>query len=333
MKNENTKKKLLLILDWMKKTDESHPLNATQIVTKLESEGIKAERKSISRDIACLKECGYDILPHANHNLGWYMVGQEFEDHEIKMLVDAVASAKFLTVEDSRSLIRKIKNHATKEGERLIDATLVMDPELKLDDKKFNLKFDTIMRAISNHKQLRFQYQEFTSGNRKVLKRNGHVYQVSPYFIALSGEEYFLICNPCTHDHVTHFRIEMITGLDVYDEPARPMHEIEELKEIGKGRTIADYLRESVNMWDGETTRVTLRAGNSLRHDVIRKFGRNIMIRDEGKEEFVAHVMAANSEGFYYWLASYGPYITIEAPEDMRAGYIDYLKKSLARYQ
>jgi predicted DNA-binding transcriptional regulator YafY len=125
----------------------------------------------------------------------------------------------------------------------------------------------------------------------------------------------------------------MITGLDVYDEPARPMREIEELKDIGHGRTIADYLRESVNMWEGETTSVTLRAGNELRHDVMRKFGRNIMIRDEGKEEFIAHLNVANSDGFFYWLASYGPYITLEGPENMRDGYVEFLRKSLEKYK
>lgn len=333
MKNENTKKKLLFILDWMKKTDEQHPLNATQIVAKLETEGIKAERKSISRDIICLKECGYEIVAHTNHNRGWYMIGQEFEDHEIKMLVDAVAFAKFLTIDDSRTLIKKIKGLATKEGERIIDATLILDPEIKLDDRNFNIKFDKIMRAISDHKQLRFQYQEITSANKKVLRRNGYVYQVTPYFIVLSGEEYFLICNPCTHDHVTHFRIEMISGLEIYDEPAKPMKEVIELSNIGNGRTIADYLRESVNMWDGEAINVTLRAANGLRLDVMRKFGRNIMIHDVGNEEFVAHVKVANSEGFFYWLAAYGPYITLEGPENIRERYVDFLKRSLQRYE
>lgn len=117
---------------------------------------------------------------------------------------------------ESRKLIKRIKNHATKEGERLIDATLVMDPELKIDDKKFTLKFDIIMRAISDRRQLLFQYQEITSGNKKTLKRNGYIYRVSPYFVVLSGEEYFLICNPCTHDHVSHFRIEMMTNLNLW---------------------------------------------------------------------------------------------------------------------
>ena len=189
------------------------------------------------------------------------------------------------------------------------------------------------MRAITAHKQLRFQYYEMTAGNKKVLKRDGYMYQVSPYFIVLSGEEYFLIANPNTHNHVTYFRIEMITNMEVCDERTRPMREIEELKDINQSRTIADYLRENVSMWNGETVSVTLRGKNNLRHDVMRKFGRNIMIRDEGKEEFVAHVRVANSEGLYYWLAAYGPYITIEGPNDVRQGYIEFLKNSLKRYE
>ncbi len=336
MAEKDNKKRLLYILDMMKKTDENHPLNSTQIIEKLAEKGIKAERKAVSRDVKFLGE--FDFLKYTihtcnNHNLGWYMIDQEFEDYEIKMLVDAVASAKFLTLEGSRNLIKKIKNLATIEGEHLIEETMIMDPELKIDDKKFNIKFDTIMRAITDHKQLRFRYYEMTAGNKKVLKRDGYMYQVSPYFIVLSGEEYFLIANPSTHNHVTYFRIEMITNMEVCDERVRPMREIEELKDINQSRTIADYLRENVSMWNGETASVTLRGKNSLRNDVMRKFGRNIMIRDEGKEEFIAHVRVANSEGFYYWLASYGPYITIEGPNDMRQGYIEFLKNSLKRYE
>lgn len=329
----NNKLKILYILDIMKKTDEKHPINSTQIAAKLKAYGIKSERKSIARDLECLEDAGYEIIKCENHNLGWYMTGQEFEDHEIKMLADAVASAKFLTEQDSRRLIKKIKNHATKEGESLIDATVIMDPEMKSDDKKFNLKFDLIMRAITEHKQLRFQYQEFSSGNKRTLKRNGYVYQVSPYFIVLSGEEYYLICNPITHNHVTTFRIEMITGLDVFEEPVRPMSEVEELKDIGHGKSISDFIRESVNMWEGETVTVTLRASNECRHDIMHKFGRAVSMRDDGVDKFIAHVNVADSRGFYFWLASFGPSIVIESPEKMREEYIGFLKESLANYE
>lgn len=333
MKPENTKKRLLLVLDYMKKTDVDHPLNCSQLIEKLERDGISTERKSISRDMDVLKDCGYDIIKCENHNQGWYMINDGFQDHEIKMLVDAIANAKFLTIENSRSLIKSIKRLATKGTEKIIDETLIIDPELKLDDKMFGAKFDTIMRAITDHKQIKFQYQEIGDRGQRKLRYDGYVYTVNPYYIVLSGEEYYLMCNPSTHSHMTFFRIEMMTNVNTTDEPARPATETDEIKNLPKGKTIADYLRKSVNMWDGQTVRVTLKAKNRFRMAIKRKFGQNVTIRDDGTDNFVAHISVANTEGFYYWLASYGPYIKIEGPEDMRTGYIDFLKQALALYE
>ena len=124
---ETNKLKILYVLDIMRKTDEQHPMNISQIAEKLWSVyGLKSERKSINRDLQTLEDAGYSIVKCENHNLGWYMVDQDFEDHELKMLADAVASAKFMTLEDSRALIKKIKNIATREGEKLIDTTVVL---------------------------------------------------------------------------------------------------------------------------------------------------------------------------------------------------------------
>ena len=330
---ENSKLRILHVLNIMKKTDESHPINSTQIVAKLKLNGIKSERKSIGRDLECLQDAGYEIVKCDNHNMGWYMTGQEFEDYELKLLADAVASARFLSVDDSRSLIKKVRELATREGERLINATLIMDENVKSPDKKFKIKFDIIMRAIAERKQLRFQYLEYAEGKNKVLKRNGHVYQVSPYFMALANEEYFLIANPVTHNHVTHFRIEMITGLDVFDEPARPRSEVEELKNIGHDKSINDYLRESVNMWEGEVRDVTLRASNGCKHDVMLRFGRDIFIRDDGGEYFIAHVRVADAIGFYFWLAAHGPYVEVQSPKNIRDGFKDFLLETLENYE
>lgn len=331
---ENSKLKILYILDIMKKTDAQHPLNTTQIAEKLMNYGIKAERKSIGRDLDCLEDAGYSIVKCENHNQGWYMTDLDFEEHELKMLVDAVASAKFLTIQESRSMIKKIKNLATKEGERLIDATIVMDPAMKIADSKFKFKFDLVMRAIAEKKQISFQYYELTSGNQRRLKRDGYVYQINPYYIVLvNNEEYFVVGNPVTHDHAGHFRIEMMANLEMTDERVRPMDEIVELKEIGSTKTIGEYVRETVNMWTGKPTRVTLRCGNGCRHNLMVKFGKEITMRDEDENTFIAHVSVTNNEGFYQWLAAYGPYITIEAPEDMRQHYIEYLKKTLACYE
>lgn len=331
---ETNKLKILYVLDIMRKTDEQHPLNISQIADRLWSVyGIRAERKSIGRDLQTLEGAGYSIVKCENHNLGWYMVDQDFEEYELKMLVDAVAGAKFMTLEDSRALIRKIKNLATREGEALIDATTVLDPALKIVDSKFKLKFDLVMRAIAERKQISFQYFEFSSGNQKVLKRDGRVYQVSPYYIFPMSDEYFLLANPASHDHATHFKIEMMTNVEMIDAPVRPMREIVELKAVGSTKTIGDYIRENVNMWTGTPVRVTLRCSNRYRHHLMMKFGKDITMWDSTAEEAAAYVTVTDNTGFYQWLSSCGGNVVLEAPEDMRRRYTAFLREMLMPYQ
>lgn len=321
------------MLEIMKKTDEHHPLNTTQLAERLAAYGIKAERKSIARDIQCLEDAGFSIAKCENHNDGWYMFDQEFEDYELKMLVDAVASAKFLSLEDSQRLIKKVKKLATKDGEKIINATLVMDENLKLEDRKFNIKFDKIMRAITDHKQIRFQYIERESGSRKTLRHDGYFYQVSPYFIALENDEYFLICNPNSHKYATTFRIELMVNLDTVDVPARPMKDTEDLKDIGRTRTVGDFLRQSVHMWNGDPETITLRGINACRINLTKTFGNNITFRDDGEGYFIASIRIARSEGFYQWLAAYGANIKIQSPQIAIEEFKGYLNKTMAQYE
>lgn len=329
---ENGKLRLLKILEIMRKTDEFHPINSTQIVKKLEQYGITAERKSIGRDIACLNDAGYDILKCENHNRGWYMVGQEFEDYELKLLVDSISTAKFLTIEDTRNIIHKIKQYATKEGERHINATLVLDAETKIEDKHFTRKFNDILNAITERKKIKFQYWDLAEGNKHVLRRGGHVYCVSPYYIVLSDNEYFLICNSSSHDNPIHFKIEKIINLEITEEDSRPMSEINILKEIGHGKTIGDYLRQSVFMWNGEQVNVTLKGKNEFRHNLRYKFGKNVSMHDSD-DGFIAHIKVSASKGFFYWLASCGDNLTIVSPENVRQKYIEFLNGILGNYQ
>ena len=168
---EKNKLKIIYLLDIMRKTDERHPINSTEIIQELGKYGISAERKAIGRDIHALQDAGYEIIMAENRNDGWYMINQAFEDYQLKMLVDAVASAQFLTMKDTRELVKKIKGMATKEGERIIDSSLVIEDSLKLRDNGFAIKFDKVMRAIADQKQIHFQYLEDAHGNKRCKKK------------------------------------------------------------------------------------------------------------------------------------------------------------------
>ena len=259
---EKNKLKVLYILEMMKKTDENHPLNSSQIIAKLKAQQIEVERKSIGRVLNSLEEAGYSIIKCENHNLGWYMLDQEFENYEVKLLADMVANANFLTLKDSRRLIKKLKGLATMDGEKMIDATIHMDQSMKKQDGKFKFNYDTIMRAIVGGKKIRFQYYESSSGNKKTLRKDGRFYQVSPYYMILVDSQYYLIGNMEKYNNPVNFRIELITNLEITDEKIRPMKEVELLNKIGSYYTIGDYIRESVHMWSGEATSVHLQQNN-----------------------------------------------------------------------
>lgn len=212
---EMSKLRVLRVLDIMKKSDEAHPLNSTQIVERLKEYGIDGERKSIGRDIQCLEDAGFSIKKCENHNDGWYMTDQDFEDWELKMLADAVTSAKFLTMEDTRALLAHIKGLATQSGEALINATTVTDPEMKLQNPSFKQKFDTVITAIAQGKMISFRYVDLGPGNSRIPRKNGRIYEVSPYFLTLDREEYFVICSILPYNDATPFRLEMMEGMEL----------------------------------------------------------------------------------------------------------------------
>lgn len=327
---EHSKLKLLYILDIMKKTDEFHPINSTQISARLEAYGIHAERKSITRDLACLEDAGYSIIKCSDHNKGWYMTDQTFEDYELKILCDAVGSAPFLTDKDTRDLIGKVRGLATTEGENLITVATYVDPAIKTDDKRNKLKIDTVIRAIKAKKKITFQYYEIGPGGERRLRRDGHVYCLSPYYLVLYENQYFLIGNSDTHDGLTHFRLEMLTNVTVTNLPARnpdniPVH--------GQNFDLGAYLRRSVNMWAGEKVQVKLRCDNYIR-DVIRmRFGKHVIMLDDGPDHFVVTVEAADNTGLYQWLARQGTRLTVVGPDSVRSNYIRYLQSVLEQYR
>ena len=125
----------------------------------------------------------------------------------------------------------------------------------------------------------------------------------------------------------------MMTNVAVTDIPVRSMREVIELKDIGITKAIGDYIRENVNMWTGTPVNVTLRCSNSYRHGLIMKFGKDITMRDDTADEAVVHVTVTDNEGFYQWLASCGSNVILEAPEEMRERYREYLKSTLAYYR
>ena len=323
------KVRMLKVYEIMCRTDEKHPMNNTQICEELKRRfDIDADRKAVGRDLKCISAAGYEIMRCDNHNDGTYMVDQPYEDYELKILADAVCSARFLTEKDTEDLLNKIKNTATYEGEEIITNTAFFDKNLKSDDKQNKNKIDKLIRAIRAGKKINFKYYEIGGDMRRHYKRNGHVYNVSPYFLALFNNEYFLIANSQSTNKAIHFRIEMIDELAITDEPARKIKEIESFfDEEGQCIKPEEYLKNALDMWSGKQTRVTLECKYDVTKDIQNTFGKNVKPFDRSKATFKVRVPVIDNQGFYHWLAGKGTSVKIIAPEKVRTAYCGYLKE------
>lgn len=322
---ENNKLKLLYTLEIMQHTDADHPLNISQIIQHLKAKGIHAERKSVARDLQTISEAGFSIEKCENHNDGFYMTDQIFEDYELKILADAVASAAWLTEKDSEKLIQKLASAATENGRNLISSTTYIDSSLKSEDAANKIKFDTVLHAIMDRHQISFQYTVVGPDGKKEPYRGGKVYTASPYYLPLYENEYYLIANPSEHDHATHFKLDLMENITETELPVRPVSEISEFKDQGSSFSINKYLKESVHMYNGVPEALALHCSKWVRRNIQRKFGKNIVMINQPDGSFKVHVKAVASEGFYQWLAGYGRNIVIEEPERIKNEFLEFI--------
>ncbi len=327
-----SKIKLLKILEIISKTDENHSLTIEEIRKKLAVYGIDAERKSISRDLKVLEDAGYQIILCKNHNDGCYMIEHTFQDFELKLITDAIASTKILTVEDSRDLINRIKEFATLEAEAFIDNTVVLDSKIKRKDRHLSIYFDVVMRAIVAGKKITFQYIDRMSAV-KTFRNNGEVIQASPYYLVPMNGKYYVVCLADNATSVHNYRLDLMVNIQMTDLEIKPKWQVDELKEIGHTMTDGDYLRLSTHSWTGVKENVTLEGINWCRVNVVDKFGDDIMIRSIGEDKFIAHMNVAVNEGFYQWLASYGINLKLLSPENRVAEFKEYITRIYEQYE
>lgn len=326
-----TKEKLLFILERLKKTDEQHPVNTNELIAYLEEKGVSAERKSVARDVNALRDAGYSIILCDEFKRGYYMTDQLFEDYELKIIADAVSGAKFITYEDTSSIVDKLCELASPTGEEIIKNHTFIDEKIKSKNKKVRYNIDKVITAIKNGKRITFQYFEFAPDGKMQLKRDGHVYEISPYYLCWDDDSYYLIGNSKSHDHLIHFHVEMMTNVEVTKTPIRPRNEIEELR---GNFSIGDYIRKSVNMYGGETIRLVLECSEKIAKNVRKEFGEDIITNPVSEKSFRTEVKAAEGEGLIRWLMQFSAEdLKVVSPESVRNEIRERIKKLYRIYE
>jgi predicted DNA-binding transcriptional regulator YafY len=311
-----TKMKLLYLLNILnRESDEDNELTMLQLQQMLSQHGIEAERKSISRDLKSLCDFGYDISLYEENRKGYYLRHREFDLSELRFLIDAVLSSRCITTKKSRELITKLEKLTSSHIAKKLRMNRNIDDRIKCRNEEFYYNIDKINRAISENRKISFQYYTYNVDKTKILKREGHVYTLSPYDLVWNEDYYYLIGLHDKYDDFTHYRIDRMHNIELLEDARR---NVTNLKDYGNNSNTSTYLKKTFKMFGGNTRKVEVKFSNDMINIVIDRFGEEVIIIPQGDEHFKMLSEVNAGEGFISWLLQFGEKAEILYPQDLR---------------
>lgn len=315
---ESSKNKIvaLRILEVLTKySDETHELTAAKIIEYLyEKFDLSVERKAVYRDIAALEECGYDIIKNGR---GYFLGARPFESAEIRLLIDAMQSARFISGKKTQQMIGKLGSLCSEYDFKELKQQVFLDSRTKCENEEVFYSVDAINKAISKAKKLTFKYLTYDDKRKAVPRYGGKIYEVNPYSLVWADDAYYLICNMDKYDSLAHYRVDRMTQVKIADKKRRPVAEIEGFE---NGLDAAKYIKGRFTMFSGEEKKVQVSFHNSLRDVVYDRFGTDVTAHDEG-DYMITTVNVLPSKGFYSWLFLLGDKAKILYPESVVEEY------------
>lgn len=304
----------ILIYLW-KNTDEEHIATLSDIVAYLSGIGIETTHKTVASDILLLEELGIDVICNKSTQNRYFLGSRVFEIAEVKMLVDAIQAAQFIPEARTKELIKKLETFSSTHQASELRRNLVTSKP-KGDNNRFLYTVDMLNTAISQRKQVRFQYVEYNSKGKKSLKYDGYTYTYSPIAIVWNMDSYYVVGFSKKHDRVIKFRIDKIVGLKITDDEAIP---------VPSDLDLSGLFQTMFLMYGDEQQSVTLRCTNDVIGRVIDKFGEDIDITpvDDGHFEITENVMVGST--FFSWMFNYGGKIRIVSPASAKQAFKDML--------
>jgi predicted DNA-binding transcriptional regulator YafY len=327
----DSKMKLLKILDILNETDEEHPLTANQIRDKLIFYDLEAERRSICRDVGTLIDAGYDIQLCEDNRQGYYMASRKFEDWELKVMIDAVLGARFLTPTATKTITGKISSLASAAGRKALEHSTLSGTATtgKGRNSSVSINIDTVLKAIRRGKKIDFQYTYTKADMSTGLRKDGKQYRLSPYTLIWHNERYYVIGNYEKYDNLGAYRLDRMKNTEITEEPLR---DVKELLGDNADMKIMEYVRESMYEYGGEKVHLTLEFEEGQIDDIADQFGKEIKIKPYGNL-YRTTVTVLDGEGLYFWLLQYGLHVTVVSPDSVREKMKEKLGKMLERYQ
>ncbi len=301
-------------------TDEEHPATTADIIQYLASIGISTTRKTVAEDAAELQNSGFDVICNRSRQNEFFIGSRHLELAELKLLVDAVQAAKFISPKKSKELIGKVTELASPYQSDALKRSLFVDGKVKTSNESVYYAVDTLHEAIQKQKTVAFRYIEYTPQKKKAYKHGGQVYLLSPYDMVWCNDAYYVCGFSERHGKVVTFRIDRMHRPALSEQPYHPKPE---------GYNISEYCRQVFSMYDGARCTVKLKCENDLMDDIIDRFGEQVQTAIFDSDHFTATVEVSVSPTFYAWIFTYGGQIEILSPVSVKQEYAEQLQTAL----
>lgn len=308
----------LLIFKYLwETTDESHPASLADISAFLKRHEITADPRTLRKDIEQLTEFGVDIVKDRRVQNLYHVATQHFEAPEVKLLIDAVQSARFITSRKSKALVKRLSSFVAPGDTALLKRYLYIDSRSKATNESIYLNVDRIQTAITERKKISFCYFDYSPSKERVIRHGGQVYSVSPFAMLWNNDTYYLVG---FHDHrqqIAKFRVDRIVQMEITDETA-----VRKPKDFD----VSEFFAQEFSMLNGEECAVTLLCENILMNSIIDRFGEDVHVQIVDADHFSAQVTVDLSSNFYGWVFASAGKMKITEPQEAVDGFCKVLE-------
>lgn len=322
------KLRTLYLMDIMlERTDEEHILNASDLCRILEQEySISTDRRTIYSEMEILSKYGLDIVQRKGKNPGYFVASREFELPELRLLVDAVQSSKFITEQKSRDLIHKLEKLCSKSQASDLQHEVFIVNRPKAENETIYYNVDTIHKAIADNREISFKYAEWTTKKQFRLKKDGALYVVSPWALTWDDENYYLVAYDADAGKIKHYRVDKMQNTDILESERKGGESFRDFD-------LAEFAKKTFGMYGGRDEEVTFVCENYMAGVMLDRFGRDIWLIPVDENHFRTRVTVSVSPQFFGWVTGIGKGIRIEGPEEVRTEYLEYVKGVMENYQ
>lgn len=322
MAQDNYRKiKLLKLLEMLRlDSDEQHPITTNQICARLDEMGIICDRRTLSKDIALLNELGYEIMDTTvGHEKAYYVDDRSFSIPELKILMDAVQAASFITEKKTGELLEKIADLGGSHRAEILKGNIVNFKTTKHSNEHIFYNVDALEQAISDQKKILFRYFDLDENGNRVFRREGHRYVVEPIAMIFNEDNYYMICYSSRHEKTSTYRLDRMDAVSVLEESITE-------KAVALKDEIAGYTEQVFKMYAGELVDLVIEFHDSLIGVVFDKFGEGTKMMRSGEHKCVATVKVQISPVFWGWLFQFAGEMKILSPENLITEYKERAK-------